>query len=163
MWNAASGTGSFTWFWHECCTDGLVLGPFPSSAFTMSIEVKETRDANGDLTSPKGLDALRIGSYSVVTSTITFPAEMPAKAGEIRVHGLTCNSFCSTFTNCGECNSKSAGDARCGWCSTTSTCIPEANQAATCPADFIGYNTCCGICTVIVDAFACIAEPGCGW
>ena len=153
VWDAASGTGSFTWKWGKCCTDGLVLGPFPSSAFTMSIEVKET----------KGLDTLRIGSYSVATSTITFPAEDPAAAGEIRVHGLTCNAFCSAFTNCGECNTKSAGDTRCGWCSTTSTCIPEATRAATCPVDFKGYNTCCDVCTVHIGAEACIAEPGCGW
>ena len=38
-WNATAGGTTASWKWATCCTDGAVIGPLPSSGFTLSISI----------------------------------------------------------------------------------------------------------------------------
>ena len=99
-----------------CCTDGLVLGPFPLQDFTMNLAISPRV---GEPASNLGIDAFRIGSWSESTNDVSFVSSSLTDTLNVRVTGQTCSQFCAAFTNCGECNTRSAGDTRCGWCGAT--------------------------------------------
>jgi hypothetical protein len=58
-WNEATGSTTATWKWATCCTDGAVIGPLPSSGFTLSISITSysipVRARSLSLTSPAWL------------------------------------------------------------------------------------------------------------
>ena len=39
QWDSDTNTGTMTWGWARCCTDGAVLGPIPAEGFSIDFEL----------------------------------------------------------------------------------------------------------------------------
>ena len=63
-WNSGAGTGSGTWRWATCCTDGAVIGPMPTDGFTLTMSVT--------MYQIPASNAVRVGSWNSATSSIDF-------------------------------------------------------------------------------------------
>ena len=154
-WDDATGTGQFSWSWSGCCGDGMVLGPFPSIGFSLTLTASLW----------KHVDFVRPASYSPVSKDLEF-FDIPvgtALGGEnaatgVRIIGATCDSFCSQHASCGECTASKF----CGWCGETSTCI-FSETSGTCGSDWRPPLTCCEECTQQASVSSCLATPGCGF
>lgn len=59
-WDTVSGRGTFSWKWATCCTDGMVLGPLPSTGFSMELKY------NGI----EGLNQFKLGDYRNEPTTV---------------------------------------------------------------------------------------------
>lgn len=149
-WNSQSGTGAFQWRWGRCCGDGAVLGPMPSTGFSMTF----TSDAWSNV------GTVRLASYSSTTSTLSFESVSTGVAfgsgRGLRVRGFTCEDFCATLQSCGECTASEF----CGWCGATSTCMSSSTR---CPAAYTPPLTCCAECTQQSTIDGCLSRPGCGF
>jgi hypothetical protein len=75
----SGSTGVFNWAWINCCTDGLVIGPMPSSDWEMRLSIA----------SYTGLNIMRIGSYNETSRGIDFVTAALSAPSEVVVSGLT--------------------------------------------------------------------------
>ena len=93
-WDNAAGSGEFRWKWSKFYMDGLVFGPLPArdSCFNM-------RALKFD-----GLDTFAVGGYDSDLGDLSMTSLTAAQfAVGVTVCGLTCDNFCGSFTNCGDC------------------------------------------------------------
>ena len=90
-WNAASGTFTADWQWAGCCTDGAVIGPFPSEAFTLTMTIT----AYGI----PAANAIQVGTYNASGNEVLFQsANLGTAPYAIRLSAFTTAGFCNSFT-----------------------------------------------------------------
>lgn len=99
-WDTATGVGSATWGWSECCTDGAVIGPLPRSGFTLDL----TADRAGSSITDVEFITLdpAAGPGQVARRTYSF-ASLQSSTRFARLSGFTTAEFCASFSTCGEC------------------------------------------------------------
>ena len=155
-WDAASGTGTFSWKWGDCCGDGAVLGPIPSTGFSVTFSAPYWQK----------VDTVRLASYSATATDLTFVSlDTAAAFGDgrsVRVSGFTCADFCASLSTCGDCTASEY----CGWCGATGKCVSDTDVSGggiACASDYTPPLTCCAVCQQQPTAAACLSVPGCGF
>ena len=99
-WDPAANTGTFSWIWNKCCTDGALLGPFPASNFSLDLRLP--------IDEMVGIEAVVVQSFNSTSGSfdqITFDKSSQKHGSDldIELQVSTCNEYCAQFTSCGEC------------------------------------------------------------
>lgn len=186
-WNSyeydeSTGRYNFHWYWLECCTDGMVLGPMPNAAeapigFNVTYEgncsnmvglEQGTRISMWNLLGPPyrpgGCDGAQfrpalptIRAANWIHYDVPMHQTCDATSG-IQLSALPCETSCAAYTDCGACSSQ----LDCGWDPVAkqcqASCLPSTSGAA-----LTVYGQCCSVCSSITDPFSCMCEEGCGW
>ena len=152
QWNSGAGTGSGTWRWATCCTDGAVIGPMPTDGFTLTMSVTEY--------GIPATNGVRVGSWNAASSSVDFRISdlgvaTTAAPYLIKISAFKTVDYCNSFKSCGECTVESI----CHWCG--GTCTPITNTS--CPEPFVAQGECCPTCVGITTEDACVLTLGCGW
>ena len=180
-YDAATGRYNFHWYWLECCTDGMVLGPMPDATVN-SVGFNVTYEADcanmvgleqgtrismwnplGPAYQPGGCNGapLRepVANVPRAANWIHYDVPMDQSCSwtsGIQLSALPCDTACSRYSNCGECNSQ----LECGWHGASQTCKATCEIPA---AQLTIYGETCSVCSSKDNAFDCMCEPGCGW
>ena len=156
IWDSTDGTGRFAWDWNHGSARGAVLGPIPSTGFSMTFKAS----------SWKNVATVRLASFDPTTNDISFVSIDTADAlGDeklLKVNGHSCTNFCQLQSSCGECTASQF----CGWCGATSRCLSNADISdgnAVCPSDYTQPLNSCNVCLQQMTASACLQTPGCGF
>eukprot|EP00300_Choanocystis_sp_HF-7_P033498 c45850_g1_i1.p1 GENE.c45850_g1_i1~~c45850_g1_i1.p1 ORF type:complete len:1654 (+),score=437.19 c45850_g1_i1:151-5112(+) len=152
-WDQSTQTGGFYWRWGPCCTDGMVFGPLPSSDFQLSLQFTEVQ----------GISAYKFGSFLSENFNLT-KQEMTLDdmMSGVMVEGFTCDEFCASLSNCGECSS----NPDCSWCTDSNgaeSCV-SAKSTQTCSTQI--HDACCPSCDAFSSCDSCsqhAIDLGCGW
>jgi len=180
-YEAATGRYKFHWYWLECCTDGMVLGPMPDATadnigFNITYEADCSKMVGLDqgtrisMWNPRGPaynpgacagTQLRqpVAGVQKAASWIHYDVPMDQTCqwtSGIQLSALPCIDACSRFSNCGECNSQ----YECGWDDYSNTCHAFCQKPA---SQLTIYGETCSVCSSKNNAFDCMCEPGCGW
>lgn len=185
-YDAATGRYRFVWHWLECCTDGMVLGPMPGCVGGSAASPSYNITYEGDCANMVGLaQGTRVSMWNPLGPAYTpggcnggdleIPVPGVQKAANwihydipmdqtcswtsgIQISAEPCNTACSRYTNCGECNSQ----PKCGWDSSDNSCVATC-QIPDPAASLTVYGETCSVCSAKDNAFDCMCEPGCGW
>ncbi|GBG26373.1 Hypothetical Protein FCC1311_025942 [Hondaea fermentalgiana] len=144
-WNGTHG--SFIWRWHQCCTDGMVLGRLPSTDFCIDVEITKKR----------GLSKMLVGDFVADELDISM-TEIPFDSA-VNVCGYECPDFCSAITNCGECSSTKG----CGWCPGYGCEAIGAKGGCAEGWRDSDSEECCEACATASSCDECVDIEGCGW
>lgn len=164
-YNQTTGKANFHWYWLECCTDGMVLGPLPT-ADRESMFYNLTWE--GDCSNMNGLEqGTRINQWQPFYkggSWIHYDVPMYQNCFEtkgIQMSARSCDEWCPTFDNCGECTAQ----WDCQWTGTSCTHIPGPDSQRAFYTSGTGFhnNRGCSECAAITDSHTCIHAKGCGW
>jgi len=110
--------GSISFGWDACCNDGMIFGPFPTTAWSLNMKVvtRETR----------GLDDFRIGTFDADKNDVgylTLPIKKATTGwGGVQIDGMDCTSYCQRYTDCGVCGR----DVACKFAPNNGGCISAA-------------------------------------
>ena len=133
----------------DCCTDGMILGPLPSSDFQLTFQVTEHNPE---------LATVRFGSWDETSKSLSFlevpMAQAAAPSGGIQLTAFTCLDYCASLASCGQCTASKY----CGWCGNA--CVPHT-EGAKCTAagmPFSSPGACCTDCTATTDPITCITK-----
>ena len=121
-WNTAAGTGTASWRWVTCCTDGAVIGPMPSQGFSLTFHITRY-----DVPATGGL---KIGSFDANSNSINFVTSNLGSAStstpyQVRLIGYTTTDYCGALTNCGSCTVETV----CQWCD--GACVAAGSSCST--------------------------------
>lgn len=165
-WDGASGTGTTTNSWFAGESDGWVLGPFPSTDFSLTMQLVEA----------KGITKFEFMEYKEHDGEF-IGVEIPKLDFilGVTVASAVAADVCASQKSCATCHSLGGKHLKCGWCPTTSTCmdiLTEYNPAvkdkdwsvklSVCGEDWDPF-ACCSECTAPTTCSTCMAVPGCGW
>lgn len=164
-YNDNKGHYTFKWKWLDCCTDGMILGPMPSSGalklgeqFTVTYE-GECDQMEGlaqgtriSMWNPRGPaytssgsgceKTLAIDNANSASGWIHYDVPMHQSCSwtrGIQIHGERCEDHCARYTNCGECSAQ----LMCGWDDSNKSCKSTCDGASTTLTDYKkpdGYN-----------------------
>ena len=93
IWDNQTASGHFRWWWTSCCTDGVLLGPFPLN-YTMHFEF--------DTALMVGIDSVHVWSFNYTSGDvdeISFHANSSAVDSDgmlaFSIEGDDCAAFCA--------------------------------------------------------------------
>ena len=158
-WNSSAGRGSFHWAWGACCTDGMVLGPMPTTGFQM--------DLGRHL-------AISPRIWSSRFSQPTSPNISPSISPHISPH-LIALCVCVRFpTAAGSDESRLSNSRRNRGIDKLSfaTWLPDSSGVSFIDVPFaeamsnplrVGAFTCSDFCASLSSCGTCTATEFCGW
>ena len=74
-WDETTGTGSFRWIWASCCSDGLVMGPFPMASdggFDFHVEMFESNPSNPSHSLDSLVEIFKFGTFNKDTNSMEY-------------------------------------------------------------------------------------------
>jgi len=184
-YNSTNHRYYFHWFWYECCTDGMILGPMPHCEDDPSIDFNVTYEADCanmvgleqgtriSMWNPRGPAYLSAGhtgsSFALCDSGASqwihydVPMDQTCNFTQgIQISARPCTISCPLYRNCGECTAQ----LECGW-TNDGRCV-DTNR----PPSGTGIETSymstsvartCSVCSSLSTAYTCMCEDGCGW
>jgi len=114
---AEAGTASVSFGWDAFDNDGMVIGPFPKTEWSLNTAVitRETR----------GLDEFCIGTYDSNKNDIGCITLGIKKAtdrwGGVQWEALDCTTYCQRYSDCGEC----VKDENCQFAPQNGGCVSK--------------------------------------
>merc|ERR1711988_1920168 len=155
-----TGKAHFHWYWLECCTDGFILGPLPApDRRSMFFNITWEGHCNNMAGLEQGTRIQQWQPYSNGGSWIHYDVPMYQSCFEtkgIQLSAQSCDEWCLTFDNCGECSAQ----WDCQWQAGSCNMIKQGSVAS---GTAFHTNRCCSDCAAITDSHACIEAKGCGW
>ena len=169
IYDLDTGKAEFHWYWLECCTDGMVIGPLPmptkseaDEGFNFNITWEGHCDNMVNL--DQGTRIQQWHPFKDEGSWIHYDVPMEQTCLEyqgIQLSARTCESYCQDFSNCGECT----GQLDCFW--QNDACRNIVFTSDYHETKYVGGENsagrCCSECAAISVAHDCISEDGCGW
>lgn len=187
-YDASTGRYKFHWLWHECCTDGMIVGPMPPAgheAYNVTYEADCStmtgleRGTRISMWSPLGAPYTDAGNSQTddeaacsadVSQWLHYDVPMEQTCTwthGVQVEGRPCSHHCADYHDCGSCSSQ----LQCGWDSSVAggACVPMPMAAPgsvtslthmlhPTPADRT-----CPVCAAMTTPYDCMCEEGCGW
>ena len=188
-YNTATGRFDFHWYWLECCTDGMVLGPMPdatvaSTGFNVTYEAdcanmvgleQGTRISMWNLLGPAYSPGGCNGA-PLLSSSPTYNQHgnqmMPRQANWIHYDvpmSQTCTWTSGIQLSATPCVTACARHSDCGSCSSQLECgWNQGSGECRAICDFNGpglitYGETCPTCSAMTNPQDCMCEEGCGW
>ena len=146
-------------YWLECCTDGMVIGPLPRpDRDNMLFNITWEGHCDNMVGLEQGTRIQQWQPFYNGGSWIHYDVPMYQSCFEtkgIQMSARSCDLWCATFDNCGECSAQ----LDCQWVGGACAMIHQYAASGTA----FHENRCCSDCAAITDSNECINQKGCGW
>jgi len=159
-----TGKAEFHWYWLECCTDGMIVGPLPSpSKEALHFNITWEGHCDNMINLDQGTRIQQWHPFKNDGSWIHYDVPMEQTCHEyhgIQLSARSCDEWCDGFNSCGECTAQYG----CSWSAETDSCqMIGLSGIVGSQETTYKTNRCCSECSAITTAHTCISEPGCGW
>merc|ERR1711916_149328 len=132
QYNTGTESGTSTWAWIDCCTDGFTIGPLESQTAASNV--------GPDWTLPL---FFRTAPPLEPTKLLPLPMRNGSPYDEFQIFPGECKPRPKCDLPCFECQA----DPECGWCGTTQTYCGTRDGCKECNVESV-----CGLCSSFVNS-----------